>query len=64
MGLGNSKYYDLKEYDKNMGYIPRRLEEENCKYKPSEIQYIVGDGRLLQFNTENYTLSRVNVSQL
>lgn len=63
MGFGNSKYYNSQEYDSHMGYVPRKLKEEDTKYHPSRYQYIVGDGRLLKFDTETYELTKVPVSQ-
>lgn len=42
-------------------YRPEKLEKEDCPFSPSRVQYIIGDKRLLMFETDKLKISRIPV---
>ncbi len=66
MGFSNSKPIDITKLgksDPDMSYRPYKLEASEAQYLPHRFQFIIGDGRLLRFDSERREIVRIPVSQ-
>ena len=62
MGILHSDTGNKSEYDPEQGYVPRKIREVDTNYHESEFAYIVGDGKVLKFDTNKWSLHQVKVS--
>lgn len=62
MGITHSVEENQSEYDPDQGYVPKKLREVDTHYHESKFMYIVGNGKLLKFDTQKWSLSQVDVN--
>jgi hypothetical protein len=59
MGITHSLDETQSDFDPDQGYVPRKLREVDTHYHESKYQYIVGDGKVLKFCTDKWSLEQV-----
>jgi hypothetical protein len=62
MGITHSSEEGLSEYDPEQGYVPKKLREIDTHYHESDYVFIVGDGKVLRFDTRSWKLEQIEVS--
>lgn len=58
MGCGGSKNAN----GSNRGWVAKKLAEKDALFTPMEVQWIAGNGTILNLNTKSMTLSKIDVS--
>ena len=57
MGITYSDEETNLEYDPELGYKSQKLKEINSNHHKSKHTFIIGDGKLLKFDTQTWSLS-------
>jgi hypothetical protein len=57
MGITYSEVESNTEYNPEVGYRSLKIKEINSNHHKSRLAYIIGDGKLLKFDTKTWSLS-------